>query len=180
MGEGGKSTLGRLWQALPGRRVARASAGDQVRDDDRWDIETARAAAVREVAALLAKPDNLGRVGKLKAEYESQRSAVQVSAGWPKGAVRGPAARGHARLAASSHRLSCLRAGANFDAHGAPGRGGARRNRPAGTLSRQCATGVRPAAGGALRSGACGRVRARAGGRERAKRAECSGGNTSR
>jgi len=96
-GDGEKSTLGRLWQALPGRRVARASTGDQVRDEDRWDLETARGAAVREVAELLAKPDNLGRVGKLKAEYESQRSAVQVRTGWRQGTVQNPAARGHAR-----------------------------------------------------------------------------------
>ena len=106
MGDNQTSTLGRLWQALPGRRVARASTGDQVRDEDRWDLETARAAAVREVAALLAKPDNLGRVGKLKAEYETQRSAVQVRAGWRK--VLTLLRAGKPGLAASSHRLSCL------------------------------------------------------------------------
>jgi hypothetical protein len=155
--------------------VARASAGDQVRDEDRWDLETARAAAVREVAALLAKPDNLGRVGKLKAEYETQRSAVQVRADWKKGAVRDPAARGHARagrLVSSFVVFVRVRAGANLDAHWAPGRGGARRNRPAGTLSRQCATCAHP--GGPWRT-ACGRVRARAGacGRVRAHSGAC-------
>ena len=76
------SALGRLWQALPSRRrTAGASPEDEVQEEDRWDLETARAAAVREVAALLAKPDNLGSVGKIKAEYESKRSAVQVHAG---------------------------------------------------------------------------------------------------
>jgi hypothetical protein len=48
------------------------------KNEDRWDVEKAHEAAAREVAALLAKPDNFGRIGKLKAEYEAQRSAVQV------------------------------------------------------------------------------------------------------
>lgn len=47
-------------------------------EDERWDVEHAHDAAVREVAALLAKPDNLGRLGKITAEYEAQRLAVQV------------------------------------------------------------------------------------------------------
>ena len=47
-------------------------------EEERWDVEHAHDAAVREVAALLAKPDNLGRLGKIKAEYEAQRLAVQV------------------------------------------------------------------------------------------------------
>jgi len=38
----------------------------------------AHEASLREVAALLAKPDNLGRLGKIQTEYEAQRSAVQV------------------------------------------------------------------------------------------------------
>jgi hypothetical protein len=56
---------------------AGAAAAPEPREE-RWDVEQAHDAAVREVAALLAKPENLGRLGKIKAEYEAQRLAVQV------------------------------------------------------------------------------------------------------
>ena len=166
-GDGEKSTLGRLWQALPGRRVARASTGDQVRDEDRWDLETARAAAVREVAALLAKPDNLGRVGKLKAEYETQRSAVQVRAGWRK--VLTLLRAGKPGLAASSHRLSCLCACAQVQISMLTGRQ-AEEARAGIDLLARCRDNVqhvriqRPVAHcvRARAAGACGRIRARA------------------
>ena len=64
------------WRETFARRARQEEA--PTREEDRWDVEQARAAAVREVSALLAKPENLGRLGKLCAEAEAQRSAVQV------------------------------------------------------------------------------------------------------
>ena len=74
-GQAAKPRFGR-WRERFARRARQEEA--PTREEDRWDVEQARAAAVREVSALLAKPENLGRLGKLCAEAEAQRSAVQV------------------------------------------------------------------------------------------------------
>lgn len=65
----------RLRNTLP---FGRKKVAEVKREDDRWDLEKVHDAAVREVQALLAKPDNLGRLGKLQADYETQRSSVQM------------------------------------------------------------------------------------------------------
>jgi hypothetical protein len=65
----------RLRNTLP---FGRKKVAEVKREDDRWDLEKVHDAAVREVQALLAKPDNLGRLGKLQADYETQRASVQM------------------------------------------------------------------------------------------------------
>ena len=56
----------------------REKVGEDHGQDQEVDAEEVHAAAVRELTALLATPENLSRLGKLKKEYEGQRSSVEV------------------------------------------------------------------------------------------------------